>query len=88
MTKELPGCGQEMGVLPEPVGEAQHLKVAIEGFVSEIKNFRADVTRNLKQQDERLTMLDRKFSTKTTRPALSTGEAVNRHAKVTHLGGL
>ncbi len=75
MTKELPGCGQVMGVAQEPGGEARHLKKAIDGFVSEIKSFRADITSNLKQQDERLTMLDRKFSTKTTRPALSTGEA-------------
>jgi len=75
MTKELPGCGQEIGAAQEPGGEARHLKAAIEGFVSEIKNFRADVTSNLKQQDERLTMLDRKFSTKTSRPALSTGDA-------------
>lgn len=77
MTKEIPGCGQETGVAQEPVGEARHLKAAIEGFVSEIKIFRADVASNLKQQDERLTMLDRKFATKTTRPALSTGEAVD-----------
>lgn len=75
MTKERPGCGQVMGVAQEPGGEARHLKKAIDGFVSEIKSFRADITSNLKQQDERLTMLDRKFSTKTTRPALSTGEA-------------
>ena len=72
---ELPGGGQEMGVAQEPDGEARHLTAAIDGFVSEIKSFRADITRNLKQYDERLTMLDRKFSARTARPALSTGEA-------------
>ena len=75
MTMELPGGGQEMGVAQEPDGETRHLTTAIHGFVSEIKSFRADITSNLKQHDERLTMLDRKFSTRTARPALSTGEA-------------
>ncbi|HHX88202.1 MAG TPA: phage major capsid protein [Paracoccus sp.] len=63
-----------MGVVQEPDGETRHLVTAINGFVSEIKSFRADITSNLQQHDERLTMLDRKFSTRTTRPALSTGE--------------
>lgn len=75
MTQEFPGLGQDKGVMQEPDGDARHLTTAIDDFVREIKSFRADVASNLKQQDERLTMLDRKFSTKTTRPALSTGEA-------------
>lgn len=75
MTKELPGCGQEIEVTQASDGDVRHLRASIDGFVHEIKSFRAGIESNLKQQDERLTMLDRKFSTKTTRHVLSTGEA-------------
>ncbi|WP_420812360.1 phage major capsid protein [Pararhodobacter oceanensis] len=47
----------------------------MDGFVHEIKSFRADVIGNLKQQDERLTMMDRKFTTKSSRPLLAQGDA-------------
>ncbi len=74
MTPQVPGYGQEMETALEPGGEAHHLKSALDGFVNEIKSFRADIKSNLKQHDERLTMLDRKLSIKTHRPALSTGD--------------
>ena len=79
MTSEFPGrlntSGQEKSTTREPLAEASQLKAALDGFVTEIKTFRADVMGNLKEQDERLTMLDRKFSTKTARPVLAQGDA-------------
>ena len=50
-----------------PVGE---VKTAVAGFISELSEFRADIHNRLKQQEERLTMLDRKSHT-VTRPALA-----------------
>ncbi len=82
MTPQVPGYGQEMGTALEPGGEARQLKSALDGFVNEIKSFRAEIKSNLKQHDERLTMLDRKLSIKTHRPALSVGDAgENLHLK-------
>lgn len=79
MTSEFPGSrtmsGQERGAAREPVGDAAQLKTALDGFVSEIKTFRADVMGNLKEQDERLTMLDRKMTTKNARPVLAQSDA-------------
>lgn len=78
MSSDFPGRihgAQEKDATREPWGEAAQLKAALEGFVSEIKTFRADVTGNLKEQDERLTMLDRKFTTKTARPVLAQADA-------------
>jgi hypothetical protein len=46
------------------------------GFVNEITAFQAEIKSNLQQQEERLTMLDRKLPiTTATAPALSTGDA-------------
>jgi HK97 family phage major capsid protein len=67
MTDEVPAQGQDIGAGP---GEAQRLQAAMEGFVHEIKSFRDDVISNLNKQDERLTMLDRKFTPRPARPAL------------------
>ncbi|MBC7477372.1 MAG: phage major capsid protein, partial [Pseudorhodobacter sp.] len=54
--------------------EAQHpsaeVKSAIAGFVNAFRGFQDDVKLTLKQQEERLTMLDRKTMTY-ARPALS-----------------
>lgn len=79
MSSEVPDprqlSGQDQGAAFEPVGEAMQLKMAMEGFVTEIKTFRADVMSNLKQQDERLTMLDRKQTTPTKRPVLAQADA-------------
>ena len=79
MTSEFPGrlnaSGQEKSATREPLAEASQLKAALDGFVSEIKTFRADVMGNLKEQDERLTMLDRKMTTKPARPVLAQADA-------------
>ena len=60
-----------------PAGEgvsgapALDVKAAMAGFISEFKGFQDDMTSKLQQQEERLTMLDRK-SYAAGRPALST----------------
>ncbi len=73
------GAGRESGAGTEPGGEALRLKAAMEDFVSEIKSFRAEVTGSLKHQEERMTMLDRKYTARlaapAARPALATGDA-------------
>lgn len=56
-------------------GEGARLEAAMEGFVMQIKTFRDDVIGNLNKQDERLTMLDRKFSKPLARPALARSDA-------------
>ena len=75
MSSEFPGSGQETCAAQEPVAEAAQLRTAKKSFVNEIKSFRADVMGNLKEQDERLIMLDRKFKTKTARPVLAQADA-------------
>ncbi|WP_413871205.1 phage major capsid protein [Albidovulum sp.] len=50
---------------------AEEVKSALQGFLSEFKGFQDDMTSRLQQQEERLTMLDRKSFT-AGRPALST----------------
>ncbi len=50
---------------------AEEVKSALAGFLSEFKGFQDDMTSKLQQQEERLTMLDRKSMT-AGRPALST----------------
>lgn len=49
--------------------------VAMEGFLKEFKSFQGDVQQAFKQQDERMTMLDRKTMTH-ARPALSAAAEV------------
>lgn len=68
-------AGQEKIATQKPSGDVAQMETAMERFVNEVKSFRADVMSNLKEQDERLTMLDRKFSTKTTRPVLACADA-------------
>ena len=55
------------GVRDAPAGE---VKTAIAGFICELKGFQDDMTSKLQQQEERLTMLDRK-SYAAGRPVLS-----------------
>ncbi|OYX44438.1 MAG: capsid protein [Rhodobacterales bacterium 32-67-9] len=50
---------------------AEEVKSALQGFLSEFKDFQDDMTSKLQQQEERLTMLDRK-SYAPGRPVLST----------------
>jgi HK97 family phage major capsid protein len=53
------------------LGEGARLEAALEGFVNDIKTFRAEVMGNLSNQEERLSMLDRKYPTRApARPAL------------------
>ncbi|WP_102224346.1 phage major capsid protein [Acidimangrovimonas sediminis] len=54
-------------------GEALTVKTALAGFLEEIRDFRDDVKVTLREQEERLTMLDRKTMTQ-GRPALSRPE--------------
>ncbi|MCB1390891.1 MAG: phage major capsid protein, partial [Rhodobacteraceae bacterium] len=76
MTSDNPGRNQAVEEKSAAPGdEAAMLRTALDGFVTEIKTFRADVMGNLKEQDERLTMLDRKFTTKTARPVLAQADA-------------
>ncbi len=49
----------------------EEVKTALAGFVSDINSFHDDIETRLQQQEERLTMLDRK-SLSTARPALAT----------------
>ncbi len=62
----------------EPVAQ---VKAAMTGFVSEIKNFKDDIYQKLQQQEERVTMLDKKSVT-LSRPVLSAAsEAEAPHQK-------
>ncbi|MCB1337039.1 MAG: phage major capsid protein [Maritimibacter sp.] len=55
---------------PAGLSPAAEVKTAMAGFMSDIKAFHDDINSRLQQQEERLTMLDRK-SLKTSRPALA-----------------
>lgn len=50
---------------------ADEVKTALADFVSDIKDFQDDISTKLQQQEERLTMLDRKSLNPAARPALS-----------------
>lgn len=69
------GIGAEPQGIGAAPGEGARLEAAMEGFVMQIKTFRDDVIGNLSKQDERLTMLDRKFSHRPGRPALERADA-------------
>ena len=56
--------------LSEPPTPATEVKTAVAGFVAEFKTFRDQMTERMKQQESRMTMLDRK-STAGARPALA-----------------
>ncbi len=61
-------------VMPQPLDQATNpgaeVKSAMAGFLNAFSGFQADVKKSLQQQEERLTMLDRKQMTY-ARPALS-----------------
>ena len=59
----------------ETMGAAGEVKTALAGFLGEFKTFQGEVKQVLKQQDERLAMLDRKTMT-AGRPALSMAAAI------------
>ena len=57
-------------VFPAPIHPGAEVKSALAGFLGDFNVFQGDVKKSLQQQEERLTMLDRKTST-FARPALS-----------------
>ncbi len=68
----VPRLASHAAPTPEPGAEA---KSAMQGFLREISNFRDEIKTELQQQDERLTMLDRKHAqtaAAAARPALAT----------------
>lgn len=78
MTGDQSGYGQEGAGAQEPLGEARLIQQAMDRFVSDIKSFRSEISDHLQHHEERLTMLDRKFSTRSApsaRPALAQGDA-------------
>ena len=58
------------GALPKAHDPSAEVKSAMTGFLQEFNAFRGEVTQSLQQQDDRMTMLDRKTMTY-ARPALS-----------------
>ena len=55
---------------PAGLSPAEEVKTALAGFMSDIKTYQDDLSTKLQQQEERLTMLDRKSFT-ISRPALA-----------------
>lgn len=55
----------------EGLTPAQDVKEALAEFTGNLKDFQSDMTTKLQQQEERLTMLDRKMMSSAARPALS-----------------
>ncbi|NYS23970.1 phage major capsid protein [Rhodobacteraceae bacterium 2376] len=55
----------------EPDLPVAEVKAAVAGFLSEFKAFQDDIQVSLQQQEERMTMLDRKHAQAVTRPVLS-----------------
>ncbi|SDW48557.1 phage major capsid protein [Roseicitreum antarcticum] len=63
----------------QPVAE---VKTALTGFLSEFNAFQAEIKTSLQQQEERLTMLDRKHATAAARPMLGmTDQGAAPHQK-------
>lgn len=54
----------------EDLSPAQEVKTAVAGFVADFKGFRDEMSNRMKQQEHRMTMLDRKTSAG-HRPALA-----------------
>jgi HK97 family phage major capsid protein len=57
------------------------VRAAMADFVSEIKSFRQDMTDKMQQQNERMTMLERKHTRITHRPPLAAGAGEDLHHK-------
>ena len=73
------GTGQKSAAAQrhcEGADMARDMEAAMDGFVKEIKTFKADVENRLQQREERMTSQDRNFTTQTARPVLSRGEPV------------
>lgn len=63
------------------VSPVQEVKQAVTGFVSDFKSFREDIQAKLQQQDERLTMLDRKSKLAARTPLATAAEIHAPHMK-------
>ena len=75
MTK--PECKARAGEdAPSAATPAQELKSAMAGFVTDFKDFTTDIHTKLKEQDDRMTKLDRKSMIAGARPALATAASV------------
>ena len=68
------------GAVPADLGPAAEVRSALTGFIGEFANFQDEIQIKLKQQEERLTMLDRKTMT-AARPVLSAAETEAPHQK-------
>ena len=65
--------GEDASDANVPALNASHeLKTAMAGFVTDFKDFTSDIHTKLKEQDNRMTRLDRKSMTTGARPALAT----------------
>ncbi len=62
------GPSADLSVVPSAATE---VKTALIGFVSDIKEFQSEISIKLQQQEERLTMLDRKSQLNAARPHLA-----------------
>ena len=72
---------EEFSRTGEDVSPAAEMKSAVTGFMSDFRGFRAEITKRLQQQEEKLTMYERK-SLAPQRPQLSaTSEAEAPHQK-------
>ena len=65
----------------EAVSPAQEVTEAFEGFVAELKGFRAEIQSKLKKTEERVTMLDRKHMNMNRTPLSGATEACAPHQK-------
>ena len=77
------GASAHKGIIPAG-GPATEVKTALAGFVSDLKDFQTEIKSKLQDQEERLTMLDRKshtFGRPATRPALSAAQEVDMSHK-------
>ncbi len=61
---------RDAGAVPADLSPAAEVKTAMAGFVNDLNEFQSNLNSKLQQQEERLTMLDRKTLTH-KRPALS-----------------
>lgn len=72
-----PECKARAGeVASDEATPAEELKSAIAGFVTDFKDFTTNIQTKLKEQDDRMTKLDRKSMIAGARPALATSAAV------------
>ncbi len=74
MTTPVPPAAGQSGAAA-PTAPDLELKTAMQGFAQDFSAFQTELTRKLSQQEERLTMLDRKTALSPARPVLSSTDA-------------